>query len=493
MGIAFLRIDFLAIVKYNTVVEKEIAFNNLFQRRICMSGFRTTEELLEGTSTRRLVIRLGIPAMFGQFFNILYNIVDRMFIGRIPETGAVSLASIGVCAPALTALTAFAFMVGIGGASYMSISLGQKDRRRAQEIIGNAFSMLLVISAVVTALLLFNHEKILYLLGCSRNMYPYAKTYFIIYVCGTFASLLGCGLNQFILAQGFAKQGMISVIIGAVVNVILDAVFIFACNMGIAGAAWGTVIAQCCAMFYVLWFLCGRRVPIRLRLCKVQRKIVFKILSIGFMSFMITILDNLIIILLNASLRKYGGDMQGDRLITCAAVIQSFMTIVFCPAQGITTGCGTIFSFHYGVGNYRKIRQAFLYVFLLCGAYIGVLGIAVQIFPKVFAGFFLEDLGIVQLASECIRMYTFALLGVAVQYALVDGLTAMGKVKYALPLSLFRKMVYILCIFILPLFADIRYIFYAGSISDGVGAMFSLVLFFFIINPRIKRELHFKE
>ena len=173
-----------------------------------MSGFKTTQELLEETLVSRLVLRLGIPAMLGQLFNILYNIVDRIFIGKIPETGSICLVSIGVCAPALTALTAFAFMVGIGGVSYMSISLGQKEERRAREIIGNAFFMILVVSAIVTPLLLLNREKILYLLGSSKDMYSYAEIYFTIYVCGTFASLLGCGLNQFILAQGFARQGM---------------------------------------------------------------------------------------------------------------------------------------------------------------------------------------------------------------------------------------------------------------------------------------------
>lgn len=457
-----------------------------------MSGFKTTQELLEETSVRRLVIRLGIPAMFGQLFNILYNIVDRIFIGKIPETGSLSLASIGVCAPALTALTAFAFMVGIGGASYMSISLGQKEERRAQEIIGNAFFMILTISAVVIPLLLLNREKILYLLGSSRDMYPYAETYFKIYVCGTFASLLGCGLNQFILAQGFARQGMTSVVLGAVVNVILDPILIFWCDMGIAGAAWGTVIAQFCTCVYVILFLRSRIIPVRLCLSKVQKKIVFRILSIGCMSFMITILDNLIIIFLNTSLRKYGGDSQGDILITCATVIQSFMTIVACPAQGITTGCGTIFSFHFGAGNYTKICQAFLYVFLLCGAYIGALEITVQVLPEVFAGFFMKEFSTIQLAADSIRMYTFALLGVAVQYALVDGLTAMGKIKFAFPLSLFRKIVYMVCLCILPLFLDIQYIFYAGTISDAVGALFSLLLFFCMINPKIKRELNFE-
>ena len=282
---------------------------------------------------------------------------------------------------------------------------------------------------------------------------------------------------------------MISVALGAVVNVVLDPILIFGCSMGIAGAAWGTVIAQCCTCVYVICFLRSRIIPVRLCPSRLQKKIVLRILSIGCMSFMITILDNLIIIFLNTSLRKYGGDSQGDILITCATVIQSFMTIVACPAQGITTGCGTIFSFHYGAGNDTKIRQAFLYVFLLCGVYIGTLGIAVQVLPEVFAGFFLKESGTIQLTAGSIRMYTFALLGIAVQYALVDGLTAMGKVKYALPLSLFRKIVYMICLCILPLFLDIRYVFYAGTISDAVGALFSLILFWGAINPRIRREL----
>lgn len=457
-----------------------------------MSKFRTTQELLEETSVRRLVVRLGIPAMMGQFFNILYNIVDRIFVGRILGTGEISLASIGVCAPALTAVTAFAFMVGIGGASYMSISLGQKNWRRAQEVIGNALLMLLVISASVTVLLLWNRERILYLLGCSEAMYPYAETYFTIYVCGSVAALCGVGLNQFILAQGFARQGMMAVVIGAVANVILDPLLIFACGMGISGAAWGTVLSQCCTLAYVLWFLRGKCPVVRLCVSTFRWGIIQRILAIGSMSFLITILDNLIIILLNTSLRKYGGD-KGDSLITCATVVQSFMAIVACPAQGITTGCGTIFSFHYGAKNYGKIRQAFLWVFALCAGYIMILELVVQIFPQMFAGLFLQDKMLIHLAAGSIRMYTLALPGVAVQYALVDGLTAMGKVKYALPLSLFRKMVYIICLGVLPLLWDIENIFYAGAISDMIGALFSLILFFGAINSKLKYELCFQD
>lgn len=454
-----------------------------------MSELNTTEELLEQTSVRSLVLRLGIPAMFGQFFNMLYSIVDRVFVGQIPETGGIALAGIGVCAPALTAVTAFAYMVGIGGASFMSISLGQKNHQRAKEILGNSLLLLLFISLVVTGILLLVRRPILYVLGCSDAMYPYAERYFTIYICGTVASLCGVGLNQFLLAQGFARKGMISVIIGAAANVILDPLMIFGLEMGIAGAALATVISQCCMAVYVIVQLRSRKMPVRLGFYKFQLKLSRRITAIGSMSFLITVLDNLIIILLNIVLRKYGGPARGDQLITCATVVQSFLTIVSCPVQGIVSGCGTIFSYHYGARNYKKIRQAFLGVFILSGIYIGILEIGVQVFPRLFAGLFLQDESLSLQAAASLRMYTLALLGVAVQYTLVDGLTAMGKVRFAFPLSVFRKIVYVVCIIALPMFLDIRFVFYAGSISDGVGAVFSLFLFFFLINPKLKQEL----
>lgn len=453
-----------------------------------MSEYHTTEELLENKPVPGLIVRLGIPAMFGQFFNILYSIVDRIFVGRIPGTGGTALASIGVCAPALTAVTAFAYMVGTGGASCMSISLGQKNHERAKKILGNAFLMLIGISLAVTAVLLAVKRPVLYALGCSDAMYPYAEQYFTIYICGTLASLCGVGLNQLLLAQGFAKEGMFAVAMGALINVVLDPLLIFGLDMGVAGAAAATVTAQCCMAAYVLFQICGRRTPVRLHICKFEGRLISRIISIGSMSFLITIMDNLIIIFLNVVLRKYGGAELGDRLITCATIVQSFMTIVFCPAQGITSGCGTVFSYNYGAKHYGRIRQAFLYVFLLCGAYIGILGVCVQIFPQFFTGLFLQDESLLGQACDCIRMYTLALPGVAVQYALVDSVTAMGKVRYAFPMSMFRKIVYAACIFFLPMFWDIRFVFYAGSISDAVGAAFSILFFFRVVNPKLKRE-----
>lgn len=453
-----------------------------------MAEYTTTRELMERYSVRSLVLRLGVPAMVGQAFNLLYSIVDRIFVGRIPQGGEQALAAIGICAPALTAITAFAYMVGIGGASLMSISLGQKNQNRAEQALGNAFWLMIGIAVAVTAVLLPLRRPLLYLLGCSDALYPYASAYFTIYILGTLASLLGVGMNQFLLAQGFARKGMIAVMIGALTNVILDPLLIIVLKLGVQGAAVATVVAQCLMAIYVLLQLSRPEMPVRLHLHRLQGTICRRIVAIGSMSFLITLLDNMIIILLNIVLRRYGGE-QGDAWITCATVVQSFLTIVCCPSQGITTGCGTLFSYNYGAGNVRNARQSFLWVFVLCGAYIGLLEAAVQLVPGWFAGLFLQDAALLEMASLCLRRYTLALIGVAVQYALVDGLTSMGKVRFAFPISVFRKLVYVLCLLVLPHVGGVATVFYAGSISDFVGAGFSLLLFFTILWPRLRREL----
>lgn len=448
----------------------------------------TFEKQFDTLPIKTLVFKLGIPAMFAQFFNILYSIVDRIFVGNISGVGELSLASIGVCAPALTLISAFAYLVGIGGSSAMSISLGKKDEESAQNTINNAFVMLIGISITVTIIALILKKDLLFLLGCSEAMYPFADKYFTIYVLGTILSLCGLGMNQFILAQGFAKTGMVSVIIGALTNVILDPIFIFYFDMGISGAALATVISQFLTMIYVFWFLFNKT-PIRIHLGGYDIKIMYRIFSIGIMSFLITVLDNFIVIILNASLRKYGGEVLGDQYIACTAILQSFMVIVFCPAQGITTGCATLYSYHYGAKNYDKAIKVFNYVLLLCSIYIGVLCLISQFNPQIFVRLFSNDADSINLASLFIKKYTIGLLGVAVQYAFVDGLTAMGKIRYALPLSLFRKIIYVVCIFVLPLITDIENIFYAGSISDIVGASFTLIVFWGFTRNKLKKEM----
>lgn len=436
-----------------------------------------------------LVLRLGVPAMLAQFFNILYSIVDRIFVGHISDYGNLALASIGVCAPALTALTAFASLIGIGGASVMSISMGRREPAAAQRAISTSFSLLLSVSVVLTLVLLLLEKPLLFQLGCSHALYPYASAYFQTYVLGTAASLVGLGMNQFILAQGFARRGMVAVILGAMVNTVLDPVLIFGCRLGIRGAALATVLAQLCVLVFVLHFLLGERAAIPLRIQGLQWGMAQRILSIGCLPFFIVLLDNLLMILLNATLQQYGGDTLGDQYISCAAVVQSFMVLAYYPAQGITTGCGTLYSYHFGAGNIQKVMAVFRWVLLLCASFMGVLLVVSQTIPEVFARLFLQDETLLPLAADCIRRYAAGLLGVAVQYAFVDGLTAMGQTRYALPISFFRKGLFILCVFLLPRILPLKEIFWSAAISDLVGATVTVVVFLRLISPRLQKSM----
>lgn len=447
------------------------------------------EKKFNTMSIGSLVLHLGVPAMLAQFFNVLYSIVDRIFVGNINGVGDLALASIGVCAPVLTAISAFANMVGVGGSAIMSISLGRGDKKTAQKTINNAMLMLVIISVIVTIISIIFKRQLLFFLGCSENIYSYANKYFTIYILGTIFALCSLGMNQFILAQGYARQGMISVIIGALTNVMLDFVFVYILNKGISGAAYATVISQFCSCAYVILFLLNKKRIVHIGFGYYDKKIIFKILIIGIMPFLITLLDNFILILMNMSLRKWGGGELGDIYIAGAAVVQSFMIIVNCPALGITSGCGTIYSFHYGAGNYKKVMETFKYVLILCGLFIGFLLLIVQIFPDVFVSMFIEDNSNIILTSGFIRKYTIGLLGIAVQCAFVDGLTSMGKVRYAMPLSLFRKIVYILGIILLPYCTKLENIFYVGTISDVIGACFTLIAFSIYVVPKLKVEM----
>ncbi len=447
------------------------------------------ETSFDTANIKKLVLHLGIPAMLAQLFNILYSITDRIFVGHIPEAGKLALAGIGVCAPALTVITGFASLVGIGGVAVMSISLGKREEKRAQAAVNNAFLLLCILSVLLTTLFYAVKQPLLYLLGCSDVMYPYAAGYYEIYVAGTFAVLLGNGMNYFILGQGFPRQGMMAVVIGAVLNTVLDPVFIFFFGMGVRGAAIATVAAQIGSMLYVLFFLGGKNAALKIGFGQYSIKMSGKIASIGCMSFLIVLLDNLVVILLNMMLRKYGKEALGDQYISAAAVVQSVMVIAYFPANGLTSGCGTLYGYHYGAGNYKKLMEVFRYVLLSCFAYMLVWTLLAQSNAPLFAGLFVRDEEGIALAASFIRKYTLGLFAVSVQYAFVDGLTAMGKVKYALPLSLFRKLIYIIAILGLPMVTSLKNIFWAGTISDVVGASFTLLVFLLVIRPRVKKEL----
>ena len=442
------------------------------------------ENEFDSLPVNKLIWKLGIPAMLAQLFNILYSIVDRVYIGHMRDGAEIALASIGICSPAFTAITGFASLVGVGGAALMSISLGEKNRKTAQQALNNALMLLVVLSAVLTVVLLCFKKPLLYLLGCSDAMYPTSNAYFTIYTLGTAAVLCGTGLNRFIMGQGYARQGMLAIVLGALLNIALDPIFIYALNMGVVGAATATVLSQFCVLFYVLLVLGRKSMPIRLGFGQYSRRMCVKILSIGSMPFLIIVLDNMLIILLNAMLRKYGGAL-GDQYISYAAVVQSVMVVAICPAEGLTNGCTTLFSYYYGSGNYKRILQCFRGVLLYGGLYLGGITAVILFRPEWLVRLFLSDPAAIAQAAVFVQRYSLGFVFVAIQFAFVDGFTAMGMVKEAVPISFFRKGLYVAAVLLLPRFVPLEYIFYASAFSDCFGAAYTLLLYFCCLKKRL--------
>lgn len=299
---------------------------------------------------RRLVLRLAIPSMLAQFINVLYSVVDRIYIGNIPVIGETALAGVGVSGPIVTLISAFAYLVGLGGSPLMSIRMGEGQNEKAKKILANSFWMIVGLSAVLTLVLFVFKREILTRFGASEAILPYAESYFTIYLLGTVFALLSIGMNQFIICQGFARIGMISVALGAVTNIVLDPVFIFVLDMGVAGAAFATVLSQLASAVFVLRFLRGNRVLLRLEFECPQVKTVCKIALMGLSPFLIIAFDNVLIISLNTVIQMYGG-AEADMLLTCTTIVQSFMLIVTMPLGGITSGTGAILGFNFGAGR----------------------------------------------------------------------------------------------------------------------------------------------
>ena len=293
---------------------------------------------LSSDNIKGLVWSLAIPSMLSQLVSVLYSIVDRMYIGNIPGYGETALAGVGVCGPIVTLISSFAFLVGIGGSPLVSIRLGEGRVREAKKVVANCFVYLLALSVVVTVLAFVFRRPILITFGASEALYPYAESYFSIYLLGTVFALIATGMNQFIITQGFSKNGMLSVLIGAVTNIILDPIFIFVLDMGVAGAAIATVISQIASCAYVLWFLLRGSVLVPITFGGYDLKIIGRVTAIGMSSFLIILFDNVMLIALNMMLQRYGGAGYGDMLLTCNTIVQSFELLITMPLGGLTMG-----------------------------------------------------------------------------------------------------------------------------------------------------------
>lgn len=437
---------------------------------------------------RSLVLRVALPSMLAQFVSVFYSIVDRMYIGNIPEIGDTALAGVGICGPIVTVVGAFAFLVGVGGAPLMSIKLGEGDRNAAERILANCFLMLLVLSAALTTVSLLLRENLLMWFGASAVTFPYADAYITIYLMGTVFALMSSGLNQFIVCQGFANDGMRSVMLGAVLNIVLDPVFIFLFDMGVRGAALATVLSQMASCAYVLLFLFGHRPPVRITFGGYRIRTVRSILTVGLTSFIIIAMDNVMIIAMNTILQRYGGAGEGDMLVTCATIMQSFMLMITMPLGGITGGTQSILGFNYGARRPDRVLEAQKYIVLLCIIFTAVFFLVAQLIPQAFVLIFTRDPEYVAMASRAIRIFTLGVIPLGVQYTIVDGFTGMGVVRASLPLSFWRKGLYFVSLFVLPAYFGAQAVFFTGPIADFGGTAVSVLVYLLTIKRILNKR-----
>ena len=432
---------------------------------------------LDTDNMRGLVWKLAIPSMLAQFVSVLYSIVDRMYIGNLPEIGEVALAGVGVCGPIVTLLSSPAFLVGIGGAPLVSIRMGQRNYRAAEAILANCFLMLTVIALGLTGVSLLIKDYLLMWFGASETTFVYANQYITVYLLGTFFALMSTGMNQFIICQGFAKTGMASVVLGAVCNIVLDPIFIFTLDMGVPGAAIATVLSQMASCLFVLAFLFSKRPLIRITFGRYHWFIMRKVLTIGFTPFIIVAFDNILIISLNSVIQRYGGPEQGDMLLTCATIVQSFMLIITMPLSGITTGTQTILGYNLGARKPERIIRAEKNIVFLCLVFTTIMFVIAHTVPEYFVRIFTRDEEYVRVTVDAIRVYTLGVIPLAVQYTIVDGFTGMGFSVAAISLSTFRKAIFFLCVFCIPPIFGVEHVFYTEPVSDIVSVMLSVAVF----------------
>lgn len=427
----------------------------------------------------KLLWRLAVPTVLAQLINMLYNIVDRIYIGHIPEVGALALTGVGVCMPLILIVSAFAALVGNGGAPRASISMGKGDKESAEKILGTCFAMQLVISVILTAVLLIWNRDFLLAFGASENTIEYGVSYMNIYSLGTIFVQLTLGMNFFITAQGFAKTGMISVLIGAVANIILDPIFIFGLKMGVRGAALATILSQALSCTWVLSFLFGKKTTLRIRWKNVNLKpeLALPTLALGSSVFVMQASESVISICFNSSLLKYGGDVA----VGAMTILTSVMQFAMLPLQGLGQGAQPIISYNYGAKKKERVRGAFYLLLKASMVYAVVLWGAVMLFPKLFAGMFTSDPTLLEFTGTALRVYLCAMFIFGIQLACQLTFMSLGNAKASILVAVMRKFILLIpLIFIMPAILrgnQTMAVYMAEPIADILAVCFTVVLF----------------
>ena len=428
----------------------------------------------------KLLLRLALPTVAAQLINMLYNIVDRIYIGHIPGEGALALTGVGVCMPLIMVVSAFAALVGNGGAPRVSIFMGKNDTSKAEQTLGNCFTMQIIISLILTVILFLGNRILLLAFGASANTIDYAVGYMNIYAVGTIFVQLTLGMNNFITAQGFAKTGMLSVLIGAISNIILDPVFIFGFHMGVRGAALATVISQAFSCIWVLSFLFGKKTFLKLRksTMKLKADIILPCMALGSSLFVMQLSESVISVCYNSSLLKYGGDVA----VGAMTILTSVMQFAMLPLQGIAQGAQPISSYNYGAKNADRVKKTFRLLLITCLSYSVLLWAAVQLVPRVFVSIFTADTSLIEFTAPMLKIYLGGLFLFGIQIACQMTFTSLGKAVNSIIVAVVRKFVLLIpLIYIMPhMISDSTTgVYMAEPIADITAVIFTSVLFTF--------------
>ena len=426
----------------------------------------------------KLLLKLSIPTVIAQLINMLYNIVDRIYIGHIPGDGSLALTGVGVCMPVIMIVSAFAALISSGGAPRASICMGKQDNESAEKILGNCFLLQIIISFLLTAVLLIWSKDLLLAFGASENTIRYAVDYMNIYAFGTLFVQLTIGMNAFITAQGFTTISMVSVLIGAICNITLDPIFIFAFHMGVKGAALATVISQAISTVWVVLFLCGKKTQLHLRkkYMRLEAKVIIPCVTLGLATFIMQASESVITVCFNSSLLRYGGDIA----VGAMTILTSVMQFAMLPLQGIGQGAQPISSYNYGAKNADRVKKTFRLLLITCLTYSVSLWAAVQLVPRVFVSIFTSDASLVTFTAPMLKIYLGGLFLFGIQIACQMTFTSLGKAVNSIVVAVVRKFVLLLpLIYIMPHIVSNPTVgvYMAEPIADILAVTFTSVLF----------------
>jgi putative MATE family efflux protein len=446
------------------------------------------DERLGTEKISKLFVRLAIPAVLAQIINLLYNIVDRIYIGHIENVGSEALTGVGVCLPLIMFISAFSSLCGMGGAPKAAIKMGEKKIDDANKILGNCFTLALILSVILTLVFSFFGTDLLLVFGASENTIPYASKYMSVYCLGTIFVMITMGLSSFITTQGHSKISMIYTITGALLNIALDPIFIFSLNLGVAGAALATIISQAVTAVLIIRFLLSKKSTLKISLkgMKLESKVILPCVALGLAPFIMMSTESVLSICFNTSLLKYGGDIA----VGSMTILTSLMSFAMMPLQGFTQGAQPIISYNYGAKNPDRCKKAFKILLTTCIVYSCIFWLVIMVFPSFFASVFTEKVELIEFTTWSLRIYMFMIFLFGIQIACQQTFISLGNAPISLFLALLRKVILLIpLIYIVPLFTENKClgVFLAEPIADFIAVTTTLILFVTTFNKTMKK------